>query len=237
LLDYRPKNIVLYDSNMREELRKKLNWHRSRLVEELGVTTTFLASLLSKEVISNEDNSICEQHLSIGPLNVRCRRIDKTDRLNSNGKNLPSRLLVYLGYESLAIEILDHARQLRFSTDDDVRLKVYFSRDMTPEESKLAFEECVRSRKRENEASNANQTVLSDVRRHPSGPSMVQSFAHASNVPGPTSLQIVPTSYKLTIGDTSQFPPLVHPIPESDVCQSSHASTSSSVDIVRAARQ
>ena len=82
-------------------------------------------------------NSICEQHLSIGPLNVRCRRIDKTDR-SSNGKNLPSRLLVHLGSESLATEILDRARQLRFSTDDDVRLNVYFSRDMTPEESKLA---------------------------------------------------------------------------------------------------
>ena len=57
---------------------------------------------------------------------------------------------------------------------------------------------------------------------------MVQSFARASNIPGSLSLQIVPTSSRLNIGDISQFPPLVHPIPESDACQSSHVTTGSS---------
>ena len=92
----------------------------------------------------------------------------------------------------------------------------------------MAFEERVRRRKRKNEASNSNQPVLTDARSHLSGPSMVQSSTRASNVPGSLSLQIVPTSSRLNIGDTSQFPPLVHPLPESDVCQSSHASTGSS---------
>ena len=170
--------------------------------------------------------SICEQHLSIRPPNVRCRRIDKTDRpSNPNGKNLPSRLLVHLRSESLATEILDRARQLRFSTDDDVRLNVYFSRDMTPEESKLAFEERVRRRKRKNEASNANHTVSIDVRSHPPGSTIDQSFAGASNGPGSTALQTVPTSYGLDFGDISQFPPLVRSVPDSDVCHSWHSST------------
>ena len=48
--------------------------------------------------------SICEQHLSIRPLNVRCRRIDKTDRSsNSNGKNLSRIPAVFSSFWDLRV--------------------------------------------------------------------------------------------------------------------------------------
>ena len=45
---------------MREELRKKLEENQSRLVDELDVSTSFLASLLCKGVIKNEHKAEIE---------------------------------------------------------------------------------------------------------------------------------------------------------------------------------
>ena len=51
-----------------------------------------------------------------------------------SGQMKPSRLLVQFGSESIASEILLQAPQLRRSEDEHVRLNVYISRDMSPEE-------------------------------------------------------------------------------------------------------
>ena len=45
---------------MLDELRNKLDELRPRFITELDVTTTFLASLLSKQVISDEDKATIE---------------------------------------------------------------------------------------------------------------------------------------------------------------------------------
>ena len=45
---------------MREELCNRLDRHRARLIKELNITTTFLASLLSKQVISSENKATIE---------------------------------------------------------------------------------------------------------------------------------------------------------------------------------
>ena len=45
---------------MRKELRTKLNQHRLRFIDELGVTTKFLVSLLSENVITDEEKATIE---------------------------------------------------------------------------------------------------------------------------------------------------------------------------------
>ena len=146
-------------------------------------------------------NSLCERHFSVGPLAVKCRRIDKPVSSSNSGIK-PSRLLVHLGSEKLASEILSQARQLRLSEDQDIRLNVYISRDMSPEESKLAYEERVRRRTRKSvpskspHQSNGDQPIAS-----PSGAAilMSQDTAPAVFAPSPS----VPN-----INDSTHFPVL-----------------------------
>ena len=45
---------------MREELRKVLNDHLDRMVEELDVSVTFLAKLVSRGVINDEHKKIIQ---------------------------------------------------------------------------------------------------------------------------------------------------------------------------------
>ena len=146
-------------------------------------------------------NLLCERHFSVGPLAVKCRRIDKPVSSSISGIK-PSRLLVHLGSEKLASEILSQARQLRLSEDQDIRLNVYISRDMSPEESKLAYEERVRRRSRKSVPSksplqpNGDQLIAS-----PSGAAILMpqdaapsAFASSSTVPN--------------INDSTHFPVL-----------------------------
>ena len=126
--------------------------------------------------------SLCERHFSIKPGSIKCRRIDKTGSNSSNGAK-PSRLLVYLGSEKLASEILSQSRQLRLSDDHDTRLNVYISRDLSPEESKLAFEERARRR-----AKKQSPAALSQI--------------------GSTFTTSVPSTASPNFGDQAQFPPL-----------------------------
>jgi len=81
--------------------------------------------------VPNVDDStifvtLCERHFSIKPGSIKCRRIDKIGS-NSSNEAKPSRLLVYLGSEKLASEILSQSRQLRLSDDHDTRLNVYIA--------------------------------------------------------------------------------------------------------------
>ena len=71
------KNSVVQDLKMREELRKKLSTNSARLVSELDVSISFLASLLTKGVIKEEDKSAIQVSYSIVSCNllmtVSCR--------------------------------------------------------------------------------------------------------------------------------------------------------------------
>ena len=148
-------------------------------------------------------NLLCERHFSVGPLAVKCRRIDKPGSSASSMSGIkPSKLLVHLGSEKLASEILPQARQLRLSEDQDIRLNVFISLDMSPEESKLAYEERVRRRSRKSvpskfpHQSNGDQPIASS-----SGAAILISqdaapatFASSSTVPN--------------INDSTHFPAL-----------------------------
>ena len=149
--------------------------------------------------------SLCEHHFSIKPQMVKCRRIDNNSRsVGAKDETKPSRLLVHLGSENLASEVLSQARQLRYSDDDYVRLNVFISRDMSPEEAKLAFEERVRRRKRKQDSPDptishstkpSSEQLDPDVGTQPSAvvPAFFPHFASAGVPP---------------VNDSSQFPPL-----------------------------
>ena len=136
---------------------------------------------------------------------MKCRRIDNNSRsISAKDETKPSRLLVHLGSENLASEVLSQARQLRYSDDDYTRLNVFISRDMSPEEAKLAFEERVRRRKRKQDPSAttigqsnnpSREQLVPDVGTQPS--LVVQSFSPHFDSAG------VPS-----VNDSSQFPPL-----------------------------
>ena len=147
--------------------------------------------------------SLFEKHFSIliGPSSVKCRRIDKP----KDGSK-PSRILVHLGSQNLASEILSQARLLRISDDQDIRLKVYISRDMSPDESRLAFEERVRRRAKKSSFPSSNQensagggcrdrNTTHDV--PPLVPQGLPSFVSSG-----------PSTSVPTITDSSHFPPL-----------------------------
>ena len=116
----------------------------------------------------------------------------------------PSRILVHLGSQNLASEILSQARQLRFSDDQDIRLNIYLSRDMSPEESRLAFEERVRRRSKTSSPPSSNQENgggrRDQITAHVVPPLLPQDiYRPVSTIPS-TSVPI--------ITDSSQFPPL-----------------------------
>ena len=149
--------------------------------------------------------SLCEYHFSIRLQSVKCRRIDNNSRsIGAKDENKPSRLLVHLGSENLASEVLSQARQLRYSDDDYVRLNVFISRDMSPEEAKLAFEERVRRRKRKHDSSGATTS-------HPNKTSSEQLDPNVGTQP---SLVVPAFSTQFasagvpSVNDSSQFPPL-----------------------------
>ena len=147
--------------------------------------------------------SLFEKHFSIliKPSSVKCRRIDKP----KDGSK-PSRILVHLGSQNLASEILSQARQLRLSDNQDIRLNVYISRDMSPEESRLAFEERVCRRAKKSSFPSSNQENSSgggcrDRNTTHDVPSLVPQGL-PSFVPSGLSASIP------TITDSSHFPPL-----------------------------
>ena len=147
--------------------------------------------------------SLFEHQFSIRPPFLECRRIDKPG--SNNDGNQPSRLLVHLGSEKLASEILSQAHKLRLSDDQDTRLNVFISPDMTPEESKLAFEERVR---------HLSRIPPTLVGLNENGSTDGQRTEVASNIVPPRlplSKSVVFTSSTSTpnIADSAQLPPLL----------------------------
>ena len=147
--------------------------------------------------------SLCERHFSILPLTIKSRRIDK---ISSSPGAKPSRLLVHLGSEAIASEVLAQARQLRHSDDEYVRLIVYVSRDMSPKKAKLAYEERTRRRQRKsNSLSEDSSKSLSRVDETNSSDILTSGVTSdpVQLVPVSTVTSVVPS-----LIDTMQFPPL-----------------------------
>ena len=73
-------------------------------------------------------------YLDIGTNIVFLKRIGKRDGVK------PRRLLIVLSSENLAQEILSRARNLRDAGDTHNATSVFINRDLSPEESRVAFE-------------------------------------------------------------------------------------------------
>ena len=147
--------------------------------------------------------SLCERHFSILPTMIKSRRIDK---IGSSPGAKPSRLLVQLGSEAIASEVLAQARQLRHSDDDYVKLNVYVSRDMSPEEAKLAYEERSRRRlRRLKSLTEDSSNTLPRVDENYSSDILSTGVTNEQEqrVPVPTVASAVPS-----LSDPMQFPPM-----------------------------
>jgi len=88
-------------------------------------------------------SELCEYYLPVKPTVTYggCRRIGK------ESSDRPRRLLVRLNSEKMATELIRSAPLLRKSDDEYVARKIYINPDLSPSESKLAYE--ARQRRRE----------------------------------------------------------------------------------------
>jgi len=104
-------------------------------------------------VVMGQDDTITVEHLfednlTVKPYISQCKRIGKPMTTR------PQKVLVTLRSSDDVTSVLSVAKQLRKATDPAVRDLVYINRDMSPEESKAAFE------KREKRRSEARSDVL-----------------------------------------------------------------------------
>ena len=177
---------------MRDVVRRRCNVIVTGLRTEEGTDDVVLFS------------SLCEKHFSIQPTNIKWRRIDKVGLADKeSGQMKPSRLLDQFRSESIASEILSQARQLRRSEDEHVRLNVYISRDMSPEEA-MAYEERLSRRQKKQNLNKDRESVVDTgipvVHMKPGASSSKSDVLHSS----PSAQTPVPQ-----IRDLVQFPPLV----------------------------
>ena len=91
---------------------------------------------------------LCEEHLSIKPaLGHRgCKRLGKLAEHAADQTSRPRLLKVHLRSEDSVSQLLAAAKQLRRSDDQYVAENVYINPDMSPAESKLAYEDRKRRR-------------------------------------------------------------------------------------------
>ena len=104
-------------------------------------------------VVMGQDDTTTVEHLfednlTVKPCIIQCKRIGKPMTTR------PQKVLVTLRSSDDVTSVLSVAKQLRKATDPAVRDLVYINRDMSPEESKAAFE------KREKRRSEARSDVL-----------------------------------------------------------------------------
>lgn len=127
---------VIHDLN-----RRKCNVIISGLAEPSGRN-----EVEKRNADLNQFERLCEEHLDVKPAvsHIGCKRLGKLE--NYGGK--PRRLLIYLTSESAATSLLKSARLLRQSDDLDIASNVFINPDLSPAESKLAFEKRQRRRER-----------------------------------------------------------------------------------------
>ena len=154
----------------------------------------------------NDDSlfkSLCERYFSVVPSIIRSRRIDK---MNSSPGAKPSRFLVQLGSKATASEILAQAHQLHLSSDEHVKLNVYVSRDMSPEEAKLAYEERTRRRQKRLKSlsdDGPKSRSCADVNPPSDIPTTRLTRSRGQQVSVSSVASVVPQ-----LNDAMQFPPL-----------------------------
>jgi len=107
-------------------------------------------SIIVSGLNSSSDNSdivsfqrLCLLELGIDPV------ITHTRRLGHDDGSRVSPLLVGLQSAEEASRLLDHAKRLRRSTDDNVRNNVYINKNLSKLEARLAYEERCRRRQRQ----------------------------------------------------------------------------------------
>jgi len=125
---------VVHDLN-----RRKCNVIVSGLAEPSGRNEPE-----KKDADVTQFTHLCEEHLDIKPAvsHLGCRRLGKLE--DYSGK--PRKLLICLASESAAASLLKSARLLRQSDIPYIASNVFINPDLSPAESKLAFER--RQRKR-----------------------------------------------------------------------------------------
>ena len=122
--------------------------------------------------------NLCEDHLRVKPhLEPNAtRRLGKSDASISK----PRQLLVRLGSEATATDVLRAARSLRNSDDSYVANNVYINEDLSKEEAKAAFEK--RQRKRQTRNGDEDVRVGTDAVINSVYRRNVGSGAHASEL-------------------------------------------------------
>jgi len=81
---------------------------------------------------------LCEEHLDVKPAtsHLGCRRLGKL----ADHTNKPRKLLIYLNSETGASSVLNSAKLLRRSSDAEIAANVFINPDLSPTESKIAFD-------------------------------------------------------------------------------------------------
>jgi len=129
-------------------------------------------------------HELCEQYLPVKPALAQsgCKRLGK------RSGNKPRRLLVHLTSEESAASLISSAKLLRNCDDQQVATTVYINRDMSPSESKEAYE-----RRQQRRANKASQPVSVPQAASVSTEACASGAAHSSGdtqIPGGPSDQL-----------------------------------------------
>lgn len=89
-------------------------------------------------------STLCQEHLNTKPRQIH----NGTRRLGHSSGDKPRRLLVRLESEAAAAELLNSARNLRFSSDNYISRNIFINLDLTKEQSRLAYERREQKRRR-----------------------------------------------------------------------------------------
>ena len=199
---------VLHDIN-----RRKSNVVISGLPEPSGNDSEKRAADL------NLFSHLCEEHLDIKPSVSRlgCKRLGKP----ADFVNKPRKLLVYLNSDAAATELLKSAKLLRRSDDPFVAAHVFFNPDLSPADSKIAFEKRERTRrlrahKRDTVRVEGSQSVESESESDATATAIISSADIVTNADQPESksqqLAITAQIKSDPAGPTSVSDPSSHPV-------------------------
>jgi len=104
---------------------------------------------------------LCEENLDMKPgvSRLGCKRLGKP----ADYTDKPRKLLVYLNSDSAASSLLKSAKQLRKSDDPYIATHVFINPDLSPADSKIAYEEHERLRHIRAQKSGSNHNTQPPV--------------------------------------------------------------------------
>ena len=140
---------------LRDINRRKSNVVISGLPEPSGNESDIRAADL------NTFCRLCEEHLDMKPgvSRLGCKRLGKP----ADYTDKPRKLLVYLNSDSAASSLLKSAKQLRKSDDPYIATHVFIKQDLSPADSKIAYEERERLRHIRAQKSRSNRNTQPPV--------------------------------------------------------------------------